>query len=63
MGFVEGLRRRNERFSRRFSARAALKDHRHIGDAIGALEVKLDEQDLKQLTAPYQAKGVLYHNV
>ena len=40
----------------------ASKEH-HIGDALGALEVKLDEDDLKQLTAPYQAKGVLDHNV
>ncbi len=35
----------------------------HIDDAIGALEVKLDEQDIKDLTSPYRAKAVLDHNV
>jgi aryl-alcohol dehydrogenase (NADP+) len=35
----------------------------HIGDAVGALEVKLDAEDLKALTAPYRAKAVLDHNV
>ena len=35
----------------------------HIGDAIGALEVKLDEDDMKDLTAPYQSKPVLDHSV
>ena len=40
----------------------ASKPH-HIDDAVGALEVKLDEADMKELTAPYRAKAVLDHNV
>ncbi len=35
----------------------------HIGDAVAALEVKLDEDDVKALTAPYRAKAVLDHGV
>ena len=35
----------------------------HIGDAVAALQVKLDEDDLKALTAPYRSKPVLDHNV
>ena len=40
----------------------ASKPH-HIADALGALEMKLDEEDMKELTAPYRAKPVLDHNV
>ena len=35
----------------------------HIDDAVAALEVKLEEDDVKALTAPYKAKAVLDHNV
>ena len=35
----------------------------HIDDAVGALEVRLDEADVKALTAPYRSKPVLDHNV
>ena len=38
----------------------ASKPH-HIEDAIGALDVKLGEDDLKSLKAPYRAKQVLDH--
>ena len=40
----------------------ASKPH-HIGDAVAALEVKLDEEDVKALTGPYRAKPVLDHFV
>ena len=40
----------------------ASKPH-HLGDAIGALEVRLDPEDIKALTAAYQAKPVLDHGV
>ena len=40
----------------------ASKPH-HLGDAIAALEVRLDPQDIKALTAAYQAKPVLDHGV
>ncbi len=33
----------------------------HLADAISALDVKLDEADLKALAAPYRAKPVLDH--
>ena len=35
----------------------------HIGDAIGGLDVTLDEEDLRALTMPYRSKAVLDHNV
>ncbi len=35
----------------------------HLDDAVAALEVTLDEADMKELTAPYLAKPVLDHNV
>ena len=40
----------------------ASKPH-HVGDAVSALGVQLDEADLKTLGAPYQAKPVLDHSV
>ena len=35
----------------------------HIGDAVGALDVKLSEDDIARLTTPYRAKPVLDHSV
>ena len=35
----------------------------HIGDAVAALDVKLDEEDIKALTASYKAKAVLDHSI
>jgi 1-deoxyxylulose-5-phosphate synthase len=40
----------------------ASKPH-HVGDAISALEVKLEPEDIEALTAPYRAKPVLDHAV